>query len=778
MVIYCQQRWPCTGCQHSRTQQGCSCDQNDGAGSREIQMVVEHLDPQRHSIIPDKNNKTSSINRYVLGHMVSGEDWRIVISILPNFMQRIGGPQLPFRRLWSSWHFSFSVAILVSQSYVYPGQLSTTRSCRPFSSQCIAGSGGGASRRRDRSDLIQKPHTHFLAHSFLGTMTNHPPLILALYLVPSPSACLHNPLPYFLTCSPRLGKLHRFAAHQPPSTHSPDLNPIEHLWDELDRRVRARQARLKSTVQLIQCGMVARACPRSGEGKAAGHIVESKEEVTECVLALVSFSMCTQRTLQGAMRNEALRRLMMTTRCVKKVRGGVKLVLEFLGSAHYRGSFILGPAPEQKTTRKRLGRERSATASASGWLPAARVMLVAWHAGAAKCRLAQLTWLAGDEKKQATFTEPECWTTRMNIFEVLHSDGNESFSCGKMKVLYVPVTRLLPPDDDTLMWTTKSIADFLLNAFIFSNHFTAAIKSCILHGREVPGLKYLTAQPPQAMPPPNLMPWYISEFGYPTHLPPSCIRFNPRAVHSGFLQVRIMPDDATDRRVFSGIFRFIRSFILKLLITHLASPSSALKTSVLRFPENLSPPQVILLDQPAIDPGHGDNLAFLFYLKSIPYNPKGNDNIAIRHLTSICMNFAVTGRYPGQLGERVDADGCNNVHATLDNCFKPPINFPSDYVARMRLTRPTKPYTVNVLEHFFFKNYKEISTLFSLRAAALHLSGPFHTPLGRAQHGPLQDNIIGTWSRMQIHKAGCDGTDDTYVSGLRVVALASARLDL
>ncbi|KAJ8885404.1 hypothetical protein PR048_011601 [Dryococelus australis] len=33
---------------------------------------------------------------------------------------------------------------------------------------------------------------------------------------------------------------------------NPDLNPTEHLWDELDRRVRARQARPKSIAQLME----------------------------------------------------------------------------------------------------------------------------------------------------------------------------------------------------------------------------------------------------------------------------------------------------------------------------------------------------------------------------------------------------------------------------------------------------------------------------------------------------------------------------------------------
>ncbi|KAJ8871766.1 hypothetical protein PR048_028106 [Dryococelus australis] len=51
---------------------------------------------------------------------------------------------------------------------------------------------------------------------------------------------------------------------------------------------------------------------------------------------------------------------------------------------------------------------------------------------------------------------------------------------------------------------------------------------------------------------------------------------------SGFSHVGIVPDDAVGRRVFSGISRFLRPFIQALQYTHLASPSLALETSLLR----------------------------------------------------------------------------------------------------------------------------------------------------------------------------------------------------
>ncbi|KAJ8888660.1 hypothetical protein PR048_008152 [Dryococelus australis] len=53
-------------------------------------------------------------------------------------------------------------------------------------------------------------------------------------------------------------------------------------------------------------------------------------------------------------------------------------------------------------------------------------------------------------------------------------------------------------------------------------------------------------------------------------------------VAPGFSLVGIVPNDATDRRVFSGISRFPHPFFQMLLRAHIASPSLALKTSILR----------------------------------------------------------------------------------------------------------------------------------------------------------------------------------------------------
>ncbi|KAJ8879967.1 hypothetical protein PR048_020588 [Dryococelus australis] len=62
----------------------------------------------------------------------------------------------------------------------------------------------------------------------------------------------------------------------------------------------------------------------------------------------------------------------------------------------------------------------------------------------------------------------------------------------------------------------------------------------------------------------------------------------PGGVASAFSRVGIAPDDATARRVFSGVSRSYRPFIPALLHTHLVSPSSALNSSMLRATQTSS----------------------------------------------------------------------------------------------------------------------------------------------------------------------------------------------
>ncbi|KAJ8877957.1 hypothetical protein PR048_022420 [Dryococelus australis] len=66
----------------------------------------------------------------------------------------------------------------------------------------------------------------------------------------------------------------------------------------------------------------------------------------------------------------------------------------------------------------------------------------------------------------------------------------------------------------------------------------------------------------------------------PARLPPRRSGFDPRPGHSGSSHVGIVPDDAVGRRVFSEISRFPA-----LLHVQLTSPTSALKTSLLRAVE-------------------------------------------------------------------------------------------------------------------------------------------------------------------------------------------------
>ncbi|KAJ8875442.1 hypothetical protein PR048_023337 [Dryococelus australis] len=152
-----------------------------------------------------------------------------------------------------------------------------------------------------------------------------------------------------------------------------------------------------------------------------------------------------------------------------------------------------------------------------------------------------------------------------------------------------------------------------------------AIEERVNSGREVCDCKYPAVKDAAG----RLDYWtrYLSErlplkYGFKTrqdicnrssgHVPATCPLFSKRGRHSvvvrllashlcepcsipggvapGFPHVRIMPEDATGRRVFSGISCFHRPCIPALFHTHLAPPSSSLKTSIISSAQNLSTP--------------------------------------------------------------------------------------------------------------------------------------------------------------------------------------------
>lgn len=79
----------------------------------------------------------------------------------------------------------------------------------------------------------------------------------------------------------------------------------------------------------------------------------------------------------------------------------------------------------------------------------------------------------------------------------------------------------------------------------------------------------------------------------------------------------------------------------------------------------------------------------------------------------------------------------DSVHATLEKYFIPPINSPSDYVARMRAARPAHPYDVHVVDFSFFKNYEKIQTnLPSLRPGKNRAGDPVVTDIRALKYLP------------------------------------------
>lgn len=57
----------------------------------------------------------------------------------------------------------------------------------------------------------------------------------------------------------------------------------------------------------------------------------------------------------------------------------------------------------------------------------------------------------------------------------------------------------------------------------------------------------------------------------------------------------------------------------------------------------------------------------------------------------------------------------DSVHSALEHYFYEPINSPTDYIARMRMARPSNPYNVKVVDFTFFKKYELPSNFRSIR---------------------------------------------------------------
>lgn len=94
---------------------------------------------------------------------------------------------------------------------------------------------------------------------------------------------------------------------------------------------------------------------------------------------------------------------------------------------------------------------------------------------------------------------------------------------------------------------------------------------------------------------------------------------------------------------------------------------------------------------------------------------------------AVTQNITIEQLYLEKGHTMMEAD---SVHATLEKYFKPPINSPSDYFAKMRVARPTQPYNVRVLDYAFFKNYEKLeSNLNSLRPGRNRAGDPVVTDI-------------------------------------------------
>ncbi|KAJ8871876.1 hypothetical protein PR048_028216 [Dryococelus australis] len=97
----------------------------------------------------------------------------------------------------------------------------------------------------------------------------------------------------------------------------------------------------------------------------------------------------------------------------------------------------------------------------------------------------------------------------------------------------------------------------------------------------------------------------------------------PGGVAPGFSHVGIVPDDATCRRVSSGISHFPRPFIPALLHAHLASPSSALKTPIEMSAEQRHEARAGKMGDPGENPSTSGIIRHNSYMRKSGGHPPG-----------------------------------------------------------------------------------------------------------------------------------------------------------
>lgn len=104
----------------------------------------------------------------------------------------------------------------------------------------------------------------------------------------------------------------------------------------------------------------------------------------------------------------------------------------------------------------------------------------------------------------------------------------------------------------------------------------------------------------------------------------------------------------------------------------------------------------------------------------------------------------------------------DSVHSTLEHYFSPPINSPSDYVARMRTARPKHPYAIIPVDHDFFLDYQSICGNFESIRPGKNYGESVNTDIRSLQYLPTGEvnyrlNYSSEWSLLVKRTPTPDG---------------------